>query len=261
MRLVLSSSRLRAVTALLVGLLILPAGGCSFFQEEVIPEDPLGLMSLGREKMRAERYDEAKKQFQRVLETTPDNELRVQALMNLADTFFKNGEYEEARYQYRKFLELYPVHSLAPRAQFQLAMCSFSEINKPDRDQNSTQEALRQFDRFLQAYPDHPLVPEAVERKNFALNRLAAHDLEVSRFYYKQGKYHSVIARLQLLLENYPDFPQTDEALYLLGQSYKREESLEKARAVFARLVDEHPESRYAPSAKRDLSRWQKQGG
>jgi outer membrane protein assembly factor BamD len=247
--------------AVLFGLLIFAASGCGFFQEEILPNDPMGLMSLGREKMKAQRYGEAKKQFERVLESTPDNELRVQALMNLADTFFKNREYEEARFQYRKFLELYPVHSLAPRAQFQLAMCSFAEIKMPDRDQNSTIEALRQFQRFLTSYPDHPLVPEAEEKVQFSLNRLAEHDLEVSRFYYRQGKFHSVITRLRDLLEKYPDFSQNDEALYLLGQSYREEESLDKAQAVFARLVNEHPESQYAPSAKRALSKWQKKGG
>lgn len=236
-------------------------GGCGFFQEEILPSDPTGLMSLGREKLAAERYSEAKEQFQRVLETTPDNELRVEALMNLANTFYKNREYEEARYQYRKFLELYPVHPLAPKAQFQLAMCGFAEIKTPDRDQESTLEAIRQFERFLQAYPDHSLAPEAEERRVFCLNRLAEHDLEISRFYYKQGKYHSVITRLLKLLENHPGFSQNDEALYLLGQSYRKEESIEKAQAVFARLINEHPQSQYASSAKKVLAKWQKRGG
>lgn len=250
---------LRATSFL--GLVTLMASGCAFFQEEPTETNPLGLFSLGREQLEAERYEKAKEQFQRVLETTPDNELRLQALINLADTLYKNGEYTEARFQYRKFLELYPVHPLAPKAQFQLAMCSFAEIKTADRDQSVTLEAFRQFDRFLQAYPDHPFAPEAAQRRAFSLNRLAEHDLVVARFYYKQGKYHAAIHRLANLVDRYPDFPQKDEALHLLGNSYKQEESLEKAQAVFTRLVTEHPDSQYAGSAKKVLAKWQKRGG
>ena len=76
-----------------------------------------------------------------------------------------------------------------------------------------------------------------------------------------QGKYHSAITRLSSLLEQYPGFPGSDEALYLLGQSYGREESIEKAQAAFARLLNEHPKSRYASSAKRALAKWRKRGG
>lgn len=248
--------------ACVLGLLAFTASGCAFFQgDEPGPTHPMALMSIGREKLAAKRYSEAKQQFQRVLETTPDNELRLEALINLADTLYKNREYEEARFQYRKFLELFPLHSLAPKAQFQLAMSSFAEIKTADRDQAVTLEALRQFDRFLQAYPDHPFAPEAKERRAFCTAQLANHDLVVSRFYYKQGKYHSAITRLSSLLEQYPAFPGSDEALYLLGQSYRREESIEKAQAAFARLVNEHPKSRYASSAKRALAKWRKRGG
>lgn len=250
----LTMRRAPAIVVLVV-FVIASAGGCGFFKEENLPTDPTGLMSLGREKLAEERYEQAKEQFQRVLETTPDNEMRVEALLNLANTFYKNREYDEARYQYRKFLELYPVHPKAPKAQFQLAMSSFAEIKTPDRDQQGTLEALRQFERFLHAYPDHPLVAEADERRLFCLNRLAEHDLIIGRFYYKQGRYHSAIHRLNSLLEANPGFPQTDEALYLLGQSYRKEESIEKAQAVFARLVNEHPDSRFASSAKRALSK------
>ncbi len=237
------------------------ASGCGFFHKEPIPTDPSSLLSFGQEKLAEKRFSKAKEQFELLLETTSDNELRLQALINLADTLYKNGEYEEARFQYRKFLELYPVHPLAPKAQFQLAMCSFAEIKTPDRDQAITLEALRQFERFLQSYPDHPLASEAEQRHAYCINRLAELDLMVAGFYYKQGKYHSAINRLSALLDRYPDFAQNDKALYLLGQSYKQEESLEKARSAFARLVNEHPDSGYASSAKRTLRKWRKKGG
>ncbi len=242
-------------------LVTLMASGCGYFHKEPTPTDPSALLSFGREKLAEKRFSKAKEQFERLLETTSDNELRLQALINLADTFYKNGEYEEARFQYRKFLELYPVNPLAPRAQFQLAMCSFAEIKTPDRDQAITLEAIRQFERFLQSYPDHPLASEAEQRHAFCINRLAEHDLEVADFYYKRGKYHSAINRLSALLDRYPDFTQNDKALYLLGQSYKQEESREKARAAFARLVNEHPDSGYASSAKRTLRKWRRKGG
>ena len=242
-------------------LVTIMASGCGFFHKEPTPTEPSALLSFGREKLAEKRFSKAKEQFVRLLETTSDNKLRLQALINLADTLYKNAEYEEARFQYRKFLELYPVHPMAPKAQFQLAMCSFAEIKPPDRDQAITLEAIRQFERFLQSYPDHPLVSEAKQRHAFCINRLAEHDLLVARFYYKQGKYHSAINRLSALLDSYPDFAQNDKALYLLGQSYKQEESLEKARAAFARLVNEHPDSGYASSAKRTLRKWRKKGG
>ncbi|MDA2917195.1 arginine--tRNA ligase, partial [Nitrospinae bacterium AH_259_B05_G02_I21] len=60
---------------------LLEAAGFAVHREYYINDvgTQMALMSIGREKLAAKRYSEAKQQFQRVLETTPDNELRLEA--------------------------------------------------------------------------------------------------------------------------------------------------------------------------------------
>ena len=58
--------------------------------------------------------------------------------------------------------------------------------------------------------------------------------------------FNGATSRLEGVLEDYPDFEQTDRVLYYLGMTYRKSEREEESREMFDRLTAEYPDSRYA---------------
>jgi outer membrane protein assembly factor BamD len=209
---------------------------------------------LGQRELARKRYSKAEEAFSKFLEQYPQDRRRPEALLGLADTLYADERYEEAKFQYRRFLELYPAHPEAAKAQFNIAMSAFQRMRTIDRDQSTTLEALQEFQRLVQAYPRSPYVDAAKEKMAACRERLAAYELYVGRFYYRQGAYAAAIGRFAGLLRVYPEVSFADEVLFLLGNAYQRNGEPQQAAASFDLLVQRYPESRYANQARARLA-------
>ena len=209
---------------------------------------------LGQTQLAQKKYAKAGDAFSKFLEQYPQDRRRPEALLGLADALFADKRYEEAKFQYRRFLELYPVNPEAAKAQFSIAMAAFQRMKTIDRDQSTTQEALQEFQRLLQYYPQSSYTAEAKEKIAACHERLAAYELYVGRFYYKQGAFPAAISRFRGLLKLYPDVGFADEVLFLMGDAYLRSQHPQQAAGVFDELVNRYPQSSYVTQAKARLA-------
>jgi outer membrane protein assembly factor BamD len=209
---------------------------------------------LGQNQLARKKYTKAEEAFGKFLEQYPQDRRRPEALLGLADALYADKRYEEAKFQYRRFLELYPVHAEAAKAQFSIAMAAFQRMKTIDRDQSTTQEALQEFQRLVQYYPQSSHAAEAKEKIAACRERLAAYELYVGRFYYKQGTFPAAISRFGGLLKVYPDVSFADEVLFLLGNAYLRSAQPQQAAGIFDELVQRYPQSSYANQAKARLA-------
>lgn len=246
--------RISLWTGLLGGFLTVAmlAGGCASSSAARRSADEW--YTLGEREMARGKYTRAEEAFSRFLEQHPQDRRRPDALMGLADAMYADKRYEEAKFQYRRFLELYPAGTEADKAQFRSAMCSFQRMKTIDRDQTTTQEAVQEFQRLIQSYPRSTFVDEAKEKLAASRERLAAYELYVGRFYYRQEAYPAAIGRFESLLKVYPEVSFADEVLFLLGNSYARSENPREAATVFDELVQRFPQSRYANQARARLA-------
>ncbi|HXH12743.1 MAG TPA: outer membrane protein assembly factor BamD [Alphaproteobacteria bacterium] len=209
---------------------------------------------LGQSQLARKRYTKAEEAFSKFLEQYPQDRRRPEALLGLAEALYADERYEEAKFQYRRFLELYPTHSEADKAQFNIAMSAFHRMKTIDRDQTTTHEALQEFQRLVQAYPRSQYVDAAREKIAACRERLAAYELYVGRFYYRQEAYPSAIGRFAGLLRMYPEVSFADEVLFLLGEAYRRNDEPQQAANSFDTLVRRFPDSRYANQARARLA-------
>jgi outer membrane protein assembly factor BamD len=209
---------------------------------------------LGQREMSRGKYTKAEEAFSKFLEQHPQDRRRPEALLALADAMYADKRYEEAKFQYRRFLELYPAHAESAKAQFNSAMCSFQRLKTIDRDQATTQEALQEFQRLIQSYPRSVFVEEAKEKLAACREHLAAHELYVGRYYYRQAAYPAAIGRFEGLLKDYPEVSFADEVLLLLGNAYARSDHPQEAATAFDDLVKRFPQSRYANQARARLA-------
>lgn len=213
------------------------------------------LFVLGREDLRERNYAKAREAFQKLLQEYPDSKLRAEALLNLADAYYKEEGYEESKFHYKKFVDFYPVHTKTPHALYYLGMSDYKRVRAYDQDPQFARDALESFQKLKRSFPNHKFVKEAEEKIRKLRRHLARHDLYIARFYYGQGLYVSAIPRLREYLAEYEDVnEERDYALFILGESLMAEESHEKAEKAYRRLVKEFPKSSYARRARRRLS-------
>ena len=247
-----------------VGLLIAIAAchrGPRVIRPVVDPE----LLRLSAEQVwsRAEEYF-AHKKWQRartyytyLYENHANEVLGRRSLLRVADTYYEQGDpvnLVEAQYKYRDFINRYPTSDQADYAMLRIAMCSFKQMERPDRDQQKTKEALEKFNDLLRTYPNSPLRAEGEARKQDVLNRLARHEHLVARFYMKRGSWNAAVQRLNFLIDTYANYGERDAAFFDLGSALNALGRKGEARLYFERVLSEYPKSEYADRARRRLS-------
>lgn len=210
----------------------------------------------GEEQYANRKWQRARTFFSYVYENFPNDPLGRRALLRVADSYFAQGDavnLVEAQYKYRDFINRYPGSDRADYAMLQIAMVSYQQMDRPDRDQQKTQEALEKFDEMLRAYPNSSLRPEAEKRRGDVLDRLAKHEHIVARFYMKRHSYVAAVGRLNAIVERYPNYKDRDAVFFDLGTSLEAMGRKAEARLYFERVVSEFPKSEYAGRARRKL--------
>jgi outer membrane protein assembly factor BamD len=211
----------------------------------------------GEEQYAKKNWQKARSYYTHVYETFPNEVLGRRSLLRIADTYFEQGDpvnLVEAQYKYRDFINRYPTSDQADYATLRIAMCSYKQMEKPDRDQQKTREALEKFNDMLRAYPKSALKTEAEARKQEVLDRLARHEHIIARFYMKRGSWLSATQRLNYIIDEYPNFVARDAVFYDLGQALAKLGRNGEAKLYFERVITEYPNSDYAQQAKRRLT-------
>lgn len=215
------------------------------------------LFQKGEEQFTREKWQRARTYFSHLYESFPNDPLGRRSLLRIADTYYQQGDpvnLVEAQYKYRDFINRYPTSDQADYAMLRIAMCSFKQMERPDRDQQKTREAVEKFNDMLRAHANSPLKAEAEARRQDALDRLARHEHIVARYYIKRGSHISAVQRLNYLIDTYTNYSDRAGAFYDLGNALSHLGRAGEARLYFERVLTEFPKSNYAEPAKRRLS-------
>jgi outer membrane protein assembly factor BamD len=253
---------LRRLTTLALTLLVVAA--CHRGPRQIRPVVDPEFLNLTKEEIfnRAEdfygrrKWQRARTHYAHVYENYPNDPLGRRSLLRVADTFFQQGDpvsLVEAQYKYRDFLNRFPGSESADYAMLQIAMVSYKQMEKPDRDQQKTREAVEKFNDMIRTFPRSPLRPEADKRLQDALDRLARHEHVVAAFYIKRKSWNAAVQRLNYLIDTYPNYTDRDRAFFDLGISLAALGRNGEARLYFERVVSEFPQSEYADRARRRL--------
>jgi len=251
------SDKLRGAARLPLILIVMALAwtpGCAQTGLELITDDSR-LLESGNNFYARQRFTQAGEAYRKVMDEYPDSRYRRAAIIGLADSLYKEGQFEEANLYYERFVEMYPLDELTPRALFYFAMCHMMLTSTSDRSQKQTKLAIQFFDGFIKRYPDHMLAATAAWNKEQMQAMLVRSKLDVARFYYNTNKNTAAIDRLkEYVLEN-PDSTDTPEALFMLGESFMREQAYRKAAQVFTMLIGDNPDSEWAKKAKESAAR------
>src|SRR5260370_402884 len=155
-----------------------------------------------------------------------DSEFIGREKRGVEDSWYAEGgttAMQQAEIEYKDFRTFFPNMPESAEAQLKVENIHYQEMEKADRDFTHAMRAEEEYRSLIQEYPDSKLVPEAKQRMREVQEVLAQREFNIGRFYYLRLAYPAATARLKTTVDRYPLYSGSDEALYLLGQSYEGE--------------------------------------
>ena len=197
--------------------------------------------------------------LQTLLNTYPDSEYVAKAKLAIADSYYKDGTtegLEQAINEYKDFITFFPYLDEAAYAQYRVAMAHFRQMDKPDRDQTQVQLAEQELQNYMLKYPQGAQAAEVEQHLREVQEVIAEADYRIAKYYYAKGSYHASAARLTEIVDRYPLYSHSDEALWILAQSAEKYEPLKHYAAdYYKRIVRDYPLSPHAQEAKNRLEK------
>ena len=192
--------------------------------------------------MKKGRYDVARLDLQTMLNTYPDSEYRMRAKLAVGDTWFKEGgaaALTQAEAEYKDFITFFPNAPEAAEAQMKVGDIYYQQMEKPDRDYTNAQRAEQEYRDMINMFPDSSLVPRAKQKLRDVQEVLAERETQIGLFYESRENYAAAIARLQTVVDTYPLYSKSDQALLGIGDAYAGEAHAMSNRAQLPGAVRE----------------------
>ncbi len=208
------------------------SAGCGFFGGSSGPDSqafdtPAQVLANDAElQYKDGNYDESAELFQQLKDRFPYSRYALLADLRVGDAYFKAQRYDEAVLAYDDFVRLHPKNEAVPYAIYQMAMVHHEQMLIPARDPTSAKKASETFQRLLRQYPNSEWAVKARPRLQETLERMAAHDMFVGKFYLRTSRYRAAISRFKRVLTDYPDVGLYGEALQLIKESKEELASL-----------------------------------
>jgi outer membrane protein assembly factor BamD len=214
-------------------------------------------------------YDKAAKELVRVEALASGTLLAQQAQLELAYAQWRSGEKEQALATVDRFLKLNPSSPAYDYALYLRGVINFNDdlgllgsISRQDlseRDQAAARESWESFRQLVQQFPQSRYAADASLRMAYIVNSLAEHEVHVARYYYRRGAYVAAANRAQRAVTEFERAPATEEALYILAQSYERLGLTDLSKDADRVMRANFPDSRYFSEGVRraDKAWWQ----
>jgi outer membrane protein assembly factor BamD len=243
------SNLTRFAAPLVAAALILPAAGCARNQLKddtaYVARDVNTLYSLAKRRLDQQSYVEAAKTFDEVERQHPYSVWARRAQLMSAFSYYMAQQYPDAISSAQRFLTIHPGNKDAPYANYLIAMSHYQQIEDVNRDQRITQQAADSFGELIRRYPQSRYAADARLKLDLINDHLAGKEMEVGRFYQRQGNWLAATIRFRTVIDKFQTTTHTPEALERLVESYLALGIPEEARKAAAVLGANYPGSEW----------------
>lgn len=204
------------------------------------------------------KFEVARLTLQTLINTYDTSEFLAKAKLAIADSWFREGGSHglaQAEAEYKDFILFYPTLEESAEAQEKVCMIHYRQMEKPDRDVTHAIKAEEECRQLLVQFPNSKYAPQAQQLLRNIQEVLAEGEFRVGFFYHHKGSHPAASNRLQSMVDSYPLYSRSDEALWMLGDSYGQmgPRFRDKAGQAYSRIVKDYPLSSLAEDAKKKL--------
>ena len=213
-------------------LLTMALVGCSTPTENTAAMSTEKLYAEAKDEAATGNYDRAAKLYERLEGRAAGTVLGQQAQLERAWALYKGGDRASALTAIDRYIKLNPSSAALDYAYYLRGLINFNDNlgllsslanqDLSERDQQASRDAYESFRQLVERFPQSVYAPDAQLRMNYIINALAAYEVHVARYYFRRGAYVASASRAQSAVQDFRQTPATEEALYILAESYGR---------------------------------------
>jgi outer membrane protein assembly factor BamD len=204
------------------------------------------------------RYEVARLTLNTLINTYDSSEYLAKAKLAIADSWFREGGAHglaQAEAEYKDFILFYPQMEEAAESQWKVCDIHFKQMEKVDRDSAQAQRTEDECRALVTQFPNSKYLPQANQMLRDAQEVLAQKEFLTGAFYHTKGSYPAAANRLGFVVQQYPLFSASDEALWQAADSYMKmgDRFENEAADNYTKIVRDYPLSKHADAAREKL--------
>lgn len=199
-------------------------------------------------------YAVAIQNYRELLDQHPFSEYTEEAELKIGQAHYLNGDCPEAIAAFTDFQRRHPTSPNLPLVGYLIGGCYERQMRPPDRDQSAAQNAHAYYLAVTQQYPGSPFADLAKERMGHCRDNLARHEQLIANFYAKRDNRQAAEFRLLDLVNRFNDTDVAGNALYELGNLYRKQGADERAALAYEAVTQYHSENSVARRAEKELA-------
>lgn len=199
-----------------------------------------------------EKFNQAILNYAQISETLKNDEKSHEASMKMAKTSYYKQDFEWALQQVKVLkqssslliandaIELFLLISdNTAEDSTHVALKAFSKADLLTY-QNKNEDALKQFKTILEKHKGDSIEDDTL--------------FKIAQIYEAKNEYNLALEYYQNILENHPETIFKDEALFFSAEIYRKHlNDNEKAKALYEKMIFEHPDSLYFTDARKQF--------
>jgi outer membrane protein assembly factor BamD len=184
------------------------------------------IFTQAEEALADEDYSKAIRYYEALDSMYPFSEYSQQGMLDSIYAYLENGDTALAAATADRYIHLYPRAENVDYAYYMKGLADFDQprgtlakvlpMDASYRDPGTQLQAYTDFSVLVTRFPNSQYTPDARQRMLYLRNMFAQTELNVAEFYMTRKMYVAAANRTSYLIENYPQAPQTEQALVIL---------------------------------------------
>jgi outer membrane protein assembly factor BamD len=204
------------------------------------------------------RYEVARLTLNTLINTYDSSEFLAKAKLAIADSWYREGGAHglaQAEAEYKDFILFYPQMEEAAESQWKVCDIHFKQMEKVDRDSAQAQRTEDECRALVNQFPNSKYLPQANQMLRDAQEVIAQKEFLTGAFYHTKGSYPAAANRLRFIVDQYPLFSGSDEALWQAADSYMKmgDRFEDQAAEEYTKIARDYPLSKHADAARGKL--------
>ncbi|HSO07243.1 MAG TPA: outer membrane protein assembly factor BamD [Pelomicrobium sp.] len=225
-------TRAAAWLAALAVVLLAGCGNLFTSEDEAQTWSAQRLYSEAKDELNSGNYQRAIKLFETLEARYPYGRFAMQAQLEVAYAYYKDGEVAQAVQAADRFIKLHPNHPNVDYAYYLKGLAHFNTQSGflanlagqdlTERDPKAARDSFDAFKELVARFPESRYAEDARARMRYLVNGLAMHEVHAARYYLRRGAYVAAVNRATFALKTYPETPAVEDALAVMVVAYER---------------------------------------